>query len=402
MDLKDFTDLGSGIGRRVNDAINSMNFDRLNSDIRDEINQVFGKEPEFGGLNGKLYREPAKEEKRAPVKNRKAGKRNFYSGGIPINPKIPGKVSGIVLLIAGIVLALSCGIPALVFGVLGGTLSSVGMITYWMFSAAAVGLFPLAVAGIVMAAVGAKKYKRTRRFKLYLETMGNSLFCAVKDLAAKTGKSTRFVLKDLEKMMKQRFFLEGHLDDAKTCFMATDEIYMQYVQARDSAAESVRVQHHREEPPEEEPMDRDLEAVIREGEAYIATVRDANDAIYNVEISDKLYRMEVVLEKIFDYVRKNPNQIGQLRRFMNYYMPITEKLVRAYQDMDRHSIEGENIAKAKSEISQTLDTINEAYEKLYDSMYAQVAMDVSSDIAVLKTLFAQEGLSEKEIKGERK
>ena len=67
--------------------------------------------------------------------------------------------------------------------------------------------------------------------------------------------------------------------------------------------------------------------------------------------------------------------------------------------MDEQSIQGENIAKAKEEISQTLDTINEAYEKLYDSMYVDVAMDVSSDIAVLKTLFAQEGLTRDKMNG---
>ena len=109
--------------------------------------------------------------------------------------------------------------------------------------------------------------------------------------------------------------------------------------------------------------------------------------------------MERIVTKIFAYVRQNPDQIDQLRKFMSYYMPTTEKLVNAYRQMDEQSIQGENIAKAKEEISQTLDTINEAYEKLYDSMYVDVAMDVSSDIAVLKTLFAQEGLTRDKMNG---
>lgn len=433
MELKDFTDLGSGIGRRVNDAVNDMNFDRLSSDIEEEINRFFGKEPEYGGLNGKLYREPPGgmgQEGMGPEKesfgqqqdrpfeagfgssgagrtaeNFRRDKRqtrgDFSSAKIPIAPKIPGKVSGILLMILGIALAAGCGVPAVICGVLGGTLSSVGTIAPGMFAAVSAGLAPLSAAGIIMAIAGRGKYKRRKRFGIYLETMGNAAFCSVKDLAAAVGKSPRFAAKDLARMIRHRFFLQGHLDDAKTCFIGTDEMYGQYLQARDSAAESAAESEERKAGCET-PESGELEQVIRSGEAYIAAVRSANDAIYNEEISEKLYRMEVVLEKIFDYVRKNPEQVGQLRRFMSYYMPITEKLVKAYQDMDLQPIEGSNIKKAKAEIAQTLDTINDAFEKLYDGMYSQVAMDVSSDIAVLKTMFAQEGLAGKGIKGEKK
>ena len=75
---------------------------------------------------------------------------------------------------------------------------------------------------------------------------------------------------------------------------------------------------------------------------------------------------------------------------------MTIKLVEAYRDFDSQSIQGDNIKKAKKEIENTLDTINMAYEKLYDSMYLEAAMDVSSDISVLQTLLAQEGLTKKD------
>mgnify|MGYP000339685200 FL=1 len=137
----------------------------------------------------------------------------------------------------------------------------------------------------------------------------------------------------------------------------------------------------------------EFQKIIAEGKRYMTRIREANDAIPDTEISNKLYRMELIVGKIFDYVAKHPEQIGQLRRFMDYYMPTTDKLVNAYKDFDMQPIQGENIKKAKTEIAATLDTINEAYEKLYDSMYAEAVMDVSSDIVVLQTLLAQEGLT---------
>ena len=55
---------------------------------------------------------------------------------------------------------------------------------------------------------------------------------------------------------------------------------------------------------------------------------------------------------------------------------------------------GENIQASKKEIEATLDTLNLAFEKLLDDLFRDSAMDVSSDISVLNTLLAQEGLTE--------
>ena len=71
------------------------------------------------------------------------------------------------------------------------------------------------------------------------------------------------------------------------------------------------------------------------------------------------------------------------------------KLLNAYEELDKQDMQGENIKTAKSEIENTLDTINVAFENLLDSFYKETAWDVSSDISVLKTMFAQEGLTEK-------
>ena len=73
---------------------------------------------------------------------------------------------------------------------------------------------------------------------------------------------------------------------------------------------------------------------------------------------------------------------------------MTVKLLNAYADMDRQPVQGENIRKSKQEIEETLDTLNTAFEKLFDSVYADEALDISTDISVLKTLLAQEGLQE--------
>ena len=79
---------------------------------------------------------------------------------------------------------------------------------------------------------------------------------------------------------------------------------------------------------------------------------------------------------------------------MSYYLPTTLKLLQAYQEFDAQPIQGENIKSAKTEISDTLDTITVAFKNLLDSLFEHEAMDISTDISALETMLAQEGLTE--------
>lgn len=407
MDLKNFTDLGNDIGRRVNDAIYSMNFDQLNRDIRRKVDQAFsggsGSVHGNGGINGKLYHGDEEQAGTDPLNFKLYREDQGQTMSHPMSSmargrKAPGKAGGIVMMIIGYLLAGTFGAAAISMGILGATMTSVGAIPAAALGAGAGGMAIPFIAGLILAVAGTKRCGLVNRFRKYKAVMGGNAFCAIKDLAISVGKSPRFVAKDLEKMIHKGFFPEGHIDDHRTCFIQTDGMYRQYVQARDSAAEAGKqAQSQTQSNDFTDKKDDPLEQVIQEGESYIKTIREANDAIYDQEISEKLYRMERIVRKIFDYVRQKPEQVDQLRRFMGYYMPTTEKLVIAYRQLDEQSIQGENMTKAKGEIAQTLDTINEAYEKMYDSMYVDVAMDVSSDIAVLKTLFAQEGLTEDDL-----
>ena len=88
---------------------------------------------------------------------------------------------------------------------------------------------------------------------------------------------------------------------------------------------------------------------------------------------------------------------SDLKKLMDYYLPMTIKLLNAYADMDAQPIQGDTIENSKREIETTLDTLNVAFERLLDDLFADTALDVSSDISVLNTLLAQEGLTDDEL-----
>ena len=92
-----------------------------------------------------------------------------------------------------------------------------------------------------------------------------------------------------------------------------------------------------------------------------------------------------------------PGVAPDLKKMMQYYLPMTVKLLNAYAEMDAQPVQGQTIRESKQEIEQTLDTLNQAFEKLLDDLFVEKAMDISSDISVLHTLLAQEGLTEDDL-----
>ena len=173
--------------------------------------------------------------------------------------------------------------------------------------------------------------------------------------------------------------------------MLTKEIYKQY--------QDIRTQSEmlRQQAEAEQASDSDLPAgardIIKEGRNYIKTIHELNDEIPGVEMSEKLYRLESTMNRIVEQVRQHPESASELRKLMSYYLPTTVKLLGAYKELDRQTVGGDNIDKTKKEIEDALDTINDAFERLLDSMFQSMAWDVSSDISVMQTMFEQDGLA---------
>ena len=123
-------------------------------------------------------------------------------------------------------------------------------------------------------------------------------------------------------------------------------------------------------------------------------MRRLNDSIQDAAISAQIERLSQVSDKIFQQVQKNPSQLPQIRKFMSYYLPTTLKLLRAYDDMSRQGVQGENITGTMERVRGMMSTIVTAFERQLDSLFGDQALDISTDITVLDNMMAREGLSD--------
>ena len=260
------------------------------------------------------------------------------------------------------------------------------------------GLFGIAF--LVMAIAGTNMVCSVGRFRKYVKVIKDREYCEIKELAQKTGRSLKAVVKDLRKMIKKGWFCQGHLDEQGTCLMTSNEAYGQYtaLMERTKKEKAEREAEAARQQQEFSKLSPEVQKIIQAGDEYVRKIREANDAIPGEEISAKMSRMEMLVDRIFDRVEEHPESVADIRKLMEYYLPTTIKLLDAYEDLDAQPVQGENIITAKKEIEKTIDTLNTAFEKLLDDLFQDTAWDLSSDISVLQTMLAQEGLTEDGLK----
>lgn len=148
-------------------------------------------------------------------------------------------------------------------------------------------------------------------------------------------------------------------------------------------------------PKEEKPKSTgnpEIDALLDEREKAVSEMRRLNDAIKDVKISAQISHLEATTGKIIDAVVEKPAKLPQIRKFMNYYLPTTMKLLNAYDRMDSTGASGANIDSTKEKIEEMLGTVCVAFSRQLDALYGEEALDISADITVMEQMLQQEGI----------
>ena len=138
----------------------------------------------------------------------------------------------------------------------------------------------------------------------------------------------------------------------------------------------------------------ELDMMISDGNLAIAEMKRLNESIKDEKISRQIDRLEEISGKIFDCVKASPEKLPQIRKFMNYYLPTTLKLLNAYDRMGSQGVSGENISGTMERVENMMGTIVTAFERQLDGLFGDQALDISTDITVLENMMAREGLSD--------
>jgi hypothetical protein len=417
--LKDSLGIGEDIKESVQRAISSGDFSDLNRQIKDTISttvnealnininsESFRPRVRYSSRQGKnfVYRN---YDQNGQVQGNVVNPNNKYNNVNQYNPvynnynqnglvrfKKSKSVSGNLQRGFGWFFGVMFGITLLS----GGVTASVSSIVVWS------AFMGLSVFGIF---AGQLKINNINNAKRYYNYIKDREYIDIAELARMTGESVGNVTKNLEAILKQGIFPDAHFDASRSTLILNNRAYRNYIEIE----EQRRQLEVSEKIADSELKDSDAAAsltdeqkaewisLISEGEDYIRKLRKLNDDIPGEIISQKLDNLEKLLKEIFARVKVKPEESSQMKKFMEYYLPTTVKLVDKYKEFDKISFPSNEIINAKTEIENTLDTINQAFIEMLNNLFKNDVYDASSDAQVLTTMLAKEGLTKDEISG---
>ena len=233
-------------------------------------------------------------------------------------------------------------------------------------------LLAFTLIGITFLGVAGSRSRKLKKFRKYLKLVGDQEEISLSALSQAMGISEKKVLQDVEEMLDRDVFDTGYIDMARRTLVLREG----------GISEPVA-------PPKPETPEKELSTA----DATLRRIRKLNDAIENQELSDKIDRIEELTAKIFHLLEDRPEKAGELRSFMNYYLPQTLKILENYAKLEAQGIEGDNIAEAKQKIEAMMDKVVDGYETQLDKLFANDVLDISADLKVMESMLEKDGLT---------
>ena len=237
-----------------------------------------------------------------------------------------------------------------------------------------------------MTAAGASRMRAGKKLNLYAdmaEEFDSQKGLSLEMLADLTHQKKAKALKKLRRYINKGW-LAAWLDEK------TEKLYLTVEDYR--AAQETAAAPQAQPQPEPAPEQREETPLNLETARRFAAVLEQEKQLMQDELArDELDHMQKTANAICDWLEAHPESLPKARRFAEYYIPTTLKLLHTYNDVQGQ--QGANAESIRRDIAGILHTLNQAFDNLYDNLLSDVAMDVSSEIAALQGMLANDGLT---------
>ena len=327
---------------------------------------------------GRVNTTPVYDAEVRPL-NGSALRRSADPGAQPAAKRLKGAALATGLTVAGVLL-LICALAALPSAIywLPEALTEGG--SYWTWLVEDSMPMLMSLTGGIGCLFGANHIRTTRRMRRKIDKIvGDAKYMYIQDIADAIPCSYDKCCKHLENCIDEGLFgPDAYLDMRRKCLVV-----------KERPPEPTPAPAPAPKPQKADPMPE-----ADQYQKILDELRRVNDAIPDEEMTDKISRLEAVSAKIFEQARTDPDKLPQMRKFMDYYLPTSLKLLNTYAELDKQGIEGENISESKHRIEQTMDTLVKAFENQLDRLFASDALDVSTDIDVMQNMLRADGLTD--------
>ena len=329
---------------------------------------------------GRVNTTPVYDAEVRPL-NGSALRRSADPGAQPAAKRLKGAALATGLTVAGVLLLL-CALAALPSAIywLPEALTEGG--SYWTWLVEDSMPMLMSLTGGIGCLFGGWHIRTSRRMRRKIDKIvGDAKYMYIQDIADALPCSYDKCCKHLENCIDEGLFgPDAYLDMRRKCLVVSER------PPEPTPAPAPK--------PEKQPEKQTDMPERDQYQKILDELRRVNDAIPDEEMSDKISRLEAVSAKIFEQAKSDPDKLPQMRKFMDYYLPTSLKLLNTYAELDNQGVEGENISESKRRIELTMDTLVKAFENQLDRLFASDALDVSTDIDVMQNMLRADGLTD--------
>lgn len=316
---------------------------------------------------------------------------------MPMKPVYPGELRGNIFRVLGLLVLMISGVFLLFQFVQILQDSSATQSSYLILLIK--WILPVA-AGLYLLIDGNRIRGLSQAYDRISAAFGKKPYASVSSLADRTDLSPKRILKVVDSAIQNQAYPKALITDDEQYVvlskeampLLTEHLVQIEAEQKRKAQEEALEEHY---PYLIESRSRIEELISLSGE-----MQQADNLKNNPVMQNELGILRNTLENINDFLSTHPEQVPDLKSFLNYFVPTVEKLIVTYNELDSQPMQTSTIRQSKEEIEETMSSVNIAFENLYDSFFQSTALDVSSDIVVLKTLFAQNGLNDQEFTDE--
>ena len=247
------------------------------------------------------------------------------------------------------------------------------------------GIFTLLACGFgVMISAGVSRLSASKKLGALAdaaEKLNAQKGLSVEMLADLTHQTKKKALKKLRSYIHKGWLNAWLAEDTQTLYLTAED----YRAAKEAAA--APAPQPEPEQPEADAVPLNLEAARR----FAGVLEKEQQLMQDEQAREELEHMHRTTAAICDWLETHPESLPKTRRFAEYYIPTTLKLLHTYNDVQGQ--QGENADTIRRDIAGILHTLNQAFDNLYDNLLSDVALDVSSEIAALQGMLASDGLT---------
>ncbi|NPV02318.1 MAG: hypothetical protein HPY53_13160 [Brevinematales bacterium] len=137
--------------------------------------------------------------------------------------------------------------------------------------------------------------------------------------------------------------------------------------------------------------DGQLKTVILRCEERLSEIHELRKKIVKPDIKTKVSEITETIENIMDVFIERPASLKTAKRFTDYYLDATIKILKKYNELAGYAVKSPTINTGIGKAEATMDTIRDAFSNLFFRLKEDDLMDLNTEIKVLENEIKMDG-----------